>query len=700
MKRFIKYGVFPIVTFLFLLIATIIVLPVVINVQKYIPEIEEKLSAVTGRSLSIGSNLGLSFFPWLSISFSDLKIDNPQGYLSDGFMKIESFEARIKLLPLLKKEVEISRFIIGGLEVNLEKRSDGKVNWDFSSEDGAGKSGSVSSSRMAEWTLPEGLSIGLFAVTDGTVVWSDRTQNSRHRISDLMLVLNDVTVNDPVAVEFKASIKGKSLAGEGTLGPLGKQPGNGVLPVDLAVSLNNTYPGQIKGKFINLFENFGYDLDLHVPSFAVRELFVSLGMEFPVVTPDPTTFKTVEIDITAKGDKEKVTLQKGKIKIDETLIDIFFTVKDFDILDLGFALDIDRLDLDRYLPLDTENNHEQDNPIRSRLGVKDYSAWRKINLAGTIKVKDLRVGGGTVSDISASLRGADGIFAIDPSSFVLYQGRAESTLTVDFQSDIPQTSIELKAEGIQALPLLHDFLAQDFMSGTVGTDVRLLFSGNGAEAIKTSLYADGTLLVKDGTLEGIDMVKPIRNIAALPSYGDSSIEKIRTDFSELKSMFTIRNGLVTSSETTLDSVLGAVFISGTADLVSEKLELVVEPEFAVVMNEEQGTEGDYSGGSVPFALSGTFARPKIDIEEKYLSLDELDLSDESDMQILVDEKLPSPDDEDVKDLVGTILIDAAVVAQRFGLEPELIPENQFKIQLPLGTGRILISPLQEEDALR
>ncbi|NOR25353.1 MAG: AsmA family protein [Desulforhopalus sp.] len=102
-----------------------------INVQKYIPEIEGKLSDVAGRSISIGSNLGLSFFPWLSISFSNLEIDNPQGYLSDGFMKIESFEARIKLLPLLKKEIKISRFIIGGLEVNLEKRGDGKANWNF-----------------------------------------------------------------------------------------------------------------------------------------------------------------------------------------------------------------------------------------------------------------------------------------------------------------------------------------------------------------------------------------------------------------------------------------------------------------------------------------------------------------------------------------------------------------------------------------
>ncbi len=139
MKRFIKYGVLPLITFLFLLTATVLVLPVVFNVEKFLPEIEKKLCDVTGRQVSIGPNMGLSFFPRLNISLSDLKIGNPQGYVSDEFIKIESFEARIKILPLLKGDVEISRLIIGGLEVNLEKKSDGGENWDFTRVNSEGK---------------------------------------------------------------------------------------------------------------------------------------------------------------------------------------------------------------------------------------------------------------------------------------------------------------------------------------------------------------------------------------------------------------------------------------------------------------------------------------------------------------------------------------------------------------------------------
>lgn len=699
MKRFFKYGVVPVLIFLFLLGATVIVLPIVFNVQKYIPEIEEKLSDVTGRSVSIGSNLGLSFFPWLSISFSNLKIGNPQGYLSDGFMKIESFEARVKILPLFKKELEIIRCVIGGLEVNLEKRGDGKANWAFSLENSVGETIAGPFSRMAKWSIPEDISLALFAITDGTLIWVDRTEDSRLKIDDLMLILSNVRLNNPVGVEFKASVEGKFLAVEGQLGTLDKKPGQGVVPVDLAVSVNNAFTGRVKGKLINLLEKPGYELDLHIAPFSARELFASLDVDFPIATADPTTFLSVEVDAIVKGDKEEVSIEKGKIHIDDTLSDILLVVKDYDHPDLDFTLDIDQLDLDRYLPPEAEKGNEQDSVVRSGEGVKGASDWRKINLAGKIKVKELKVGGGTANDINVNLHAADGIFSIDPSSFVFYQGRADTILTVDFQREIPQTSIDLKVHGVQALPLLHDFLAEDFMSGTVDTEVRLLFSGKSVEAMKTSLHADGTLVVKDGALEGIDMVNVIKNVAALPAISDPTSQKLRTDISELKSVFTIRKGVVASRKTTLDSPLAKVLISGTADLVNEQLEMVIAPNVDVVTMEEQGDQKNTLWG-IPFTLSGPFAEAKIAIDEQYLLLDELKSSDQLEMQNLVYEKFSSPGDEDGKDLVSTPPVDPAVVAVRFDLDSEMIPKDQVKKQLTVGTGRVRISPLQEVDSWR
>jgi uncharacterized protein involved in outer membrane biogenesis len=131
MARFVRYGVVPVGIILVVLTVTAILVPALVNVQRLVPAMEERLSAATGRSFSIGPDLSVSCFPWLSVSFSNLKIGNPPGFSTDDFVKIESFEGRISVLPLLWKKVEFSRFVVGGLAVNLEKNSDGQVNWQF-----------------------------------------------------------------------------------------------------------------------------------------------------------------------------------------------------------------------------------------------------------------------------------------------------------------------------------------------------------------------------------------------------------------------------------------------------------------------------------------------------------------------------------------------------------------------------------------
>ncbi len=697
MKRFIKYGAIPVVTFLFLLTVTIIALPVVLNVQNFIPEIESRLSNMSGRTVSIGSNFAVSFFPYLSVSFSDLKIDNPEGYLSDSFLKIESFEGRVKLLPLLRKKIDFSRFIIGGLEVNLEKKSDGRVNWDFTQDENGGKTIATTFADLGKWSVSRDLSVALFAITGGTVVWSDRTQNTEYRIDDLMLLLHNFTLDTPVALEFKASHGGKSLVAEGQVGPVGQVSGIEQLPVDLTVNLINFCSGQVKGKVVDLLKNPSYNLELHIPPFAANELVDSLHFISPFAAADSKAFSSVGIDITAKGDIDKVLIENGRIKIDDTLLALSLTVKRFDDPEVGFALDIAHFDLDRYLPHKPENQNDREVVPPIVQEGKDSGDWRKINMAGTVHIGELIVGGGRLNDVQGDVRIVDGIFKVTPFSFVLYQGKAQSSLTVNLQNEIPQTTIDLKAHGVQTGPLLHDFLAKDFLSGSMDTDMHLQFSGNNLDEATKSLGADGFVALTDGALKGIDMLNPLKNTVGLTADTDSSDRILRTDFSELKSNFTIKNGLVESHDTMLTSSGASVAITGTADLGGSALKLMIKPKVDVVKTEEQGAEKVSKKGPIPFGISGTFAQPQIDIDGRYLSLDDLKLSDEVEMQDLVDKEIPSPVDEDVRDLVGTTLIDPAVVAQRFGLQPELNQKSQAKKQPPVGSGRVRISPLRVEE---
>jgi len=676
MKKFLKYGVFPFVIFLFLFFATVMVLPVVINVQKFVPEIETQLSNVTGRPVTIGSDLGLSFFPWLSISFSDLKVANPEGYLSDNLIKIKSFEARLKLLPLFRKEVQVNRFIIGGLEVNLEKNSDGMGNWQSSGNNNPGQPSAAPTSSLAGWSLPKGLAVKLFAVTDGTLTWLDRTNHHQKRFDDLMLLFHDFTLENPVAVEFKASVDGKQLEGEGTVGPFGPQPGLGVLPVDLAINIGNSFSVQLKGTGTNLLENPGYDLEVHAPPFSARELCDAFGVDFPLNTTDPSTFRSVSVDVRAKGDTTRMSIEKGQMKVDDSLLDISLSVKNFVHPELDFALAVDQLDLDRYLAPAGQD-------------VADFVPWQKTNLTGELQVGEVTVGGKTFNDLDLHLRGADEIFAVDLATFTIYQGRGQATMALNFQDKIPETNIDLKLADVQAGPLLHDLLNLDFLSGAVEGDTHLLFSGSHAEEIKKSLNGTGNLRIRDGAFEGIDMVQPKRNILAMSFDSDTSDQQVRTAFSEVKSNFSIRNGVVEIHDTRLTAPGAGIHLSGTADLVGEKLKVAIEPDIAVQKITMRPNEKDAVKNSIPFAISGTFIKPKIDIDAKYLSLEELNLSEEPDMQNLVEENLSASSGEDV----GS----PAVVTQHLGLEPLALLKSQAKKQLKVGAGRIRVNPLRVEE---
>lgn len=697
MKRFFKYVVVPIVTFSFLFLATVFVLPLLIDVQKYVPEIEEKLSEVTGRSVSIGPDLGLSFFPWLGVSFSDMKLGNPQGFSTDEFLKIESFEARIDLLPLLKKELQFRRFVVGGLEVNLQNREDGSVNWDFSRK-GDGGPATASALQSGDWYLPEGVSISLLAVTDGLVNYNDSINQSQHKVADLMLLVNNVNTEGPTGVDLKASVDGKPLEIEGKIASIGNKFGKDPLAIDLGVAFLNSLKGKVKGQITNLQTNLEYDLVLQVAPFSLRELFDVLDVSFPIVTNDPKAFSSLELHIPAKGSREQFAIEKGRATLDETDLDFSLALMDFSQPDLGFSLDIGKLDLNLYMAPDTDEKGRQEKGAEGGQVAYDYRSLDKLTFAGAIRIGELRVGGGTVNDVTAQVSFADGIFEMDPMSFGLYQGQAHSTIAIDFQGQVPKTDIEIQTKDVHSALLLDDLVGTDFLSGTMNADLVLQLSGDSKVAMKKNLNGEGTLLFRDGALTGTDLARTLGGLKDALSASDSTDQRARTDFSELAIDITITKGLIESKEATLISPYINLLVTGTADIVTEQLDLKFEPKVTET-TQGQGKKEENSVASMPLEISGSFADLIMNIDAAKFSADEPTMQASAEAQSLVDKKLPSPADEDVKSLVGKPLVNPTVVAQRFGIQTETIDKSQIKNQRQVGSGKVQISPLREEAAL-
>ncbi len=606
--------------FVVLIIAAVIIIPKFIDVQKYKPVIEQKVAQATGRSFTFGDEIDISVFPWVGVKLTDLHLGSGDGYKETDMVSVKNFEVRLKVMPLLSKKIEVKTFVLDSPEIYLEKLKNGSANWQ-----GIGTKQKRSSQKQKKESstgtaLPiEALLIGNFSITNGKITYVDHTSGLKKEISDLNLDLNNISLENPIGIEFSAKIDGKPLSLNGTAGPIGKEPGKGIISLDFVLKALDELEVKLKGTLIDPLISPNIDLQFNVLPFSPRKLCAAIGFDFPVQTKDSTALDKISLQAQIKGNPESISLSRGEFGVDDSKLNFSALAKDFLKPDVKFDLQLDNIDLDRYLPespADKKASRTGDaasgkaKASDSSKKKTDYRALRKLLLDGKIKVGKLKASGATVEDVDIHILAKNGIITIDPMNLNLYQGSVASKLVVNVQKSDPRIKVSIDAKGIQAGHLMKDALKKELIEGTLNTDIQLSMTGEKPDMIRQTLTGQGELLFTDGALIGIDLANMVRNIKSRIGIGEKLTEKPRTDFAELKIPFTAKNGLVNTSGSSLMSPLVRVIVTGNANLVKEMLDLRVEPKFVATLK-GQGDTKQRSGLMVPVLITGTFASPKI-----------------------------------------------------------------------------------------
>src|SRR5882672_3897275 len=112
-----------------------------VDPNDYKPRIEAAVKNATGRELKLEGAIKLSVFPWIALELGPASLGNPPGFSDQPFAAVQHVALRVKLLPLLRKELEIGRVEIDGLDLRLLKNAAGRGNWqDFGNQGATPKS--------------------------------------------------------------------------------------------------------------------------------------------------------------------------------------------------------------------------------------------------------------------------------------------------------------------------------------------------------------------------------------------------------------------------------------------------------------------------------------------------------------------------------------------------------------------------------
>ena len=426
----------------------------------------------------------------------------------------------------------------------------------------------------------------------------------------------------------------------GSIGPLGAQPGKMPVPLELSMKLLNELDVKLTGRIDPSVTPAKFDLAVNVAEFSPRKLLDQLGQKPPLETADNKVLDAVAVSLKLEGTPEKMVVSDGKLKLDDSRATFSAQASEFDKPNLKVDLNLDRIDLDRYLPPPAKDKTDTDTskktPTDPAAQKTDYTPLRRLVMDARFNAGELKVKKASMQNLEVRVRARNGIIQLDPLKLDMYKGNIAGIGTVNVQKDKPATSIEMAISGIQAGQLIKDVMAKELIEGALAAEIDLNFTGDAPDLIRRTLSGKGDLRFNDGAIVGIDLASMVRNVQAAYGLAQTPSEKPRTDFAELQVPFTITSGLFKTDATRLVSPLIRVLAAGSADLAKETLDFRVEPKFVATIK-GQGDTAQRSGIIVPVMVSGSFASPTF----------------KPDLQSMLGQQLgqPLPDKETLKKMV-------------------------------------------------
>jgi AsmA protein len=355
---------------------------------------------------------------------------------------------------------------------------------------------------------------------------------------------------------------------------------------------------------------------LTVAQFSPRAVIDKLGLA-PVVTRDPLVLEQAMASLDWSASAQHFAASNLNLSLDDTRIDGSARVDSFTQPAIGFALKVDRIDLDRYLPPEAAQD-ATDQPAADEAAGSGSAeplpldALRSLNLNGKLEVGKLTAFNLQSSNLVIQVKAKDGLLRLNPLGASLYAGQYTGDITLDARKASPRISIDEKISGVQAGPLLQDLTGEARVEGTANVTAKLDGSGATADAIKKTLNGTTSFSFTDGTVKGVNIAALIRKAQAKLKGQPAPPEQQpnQTDFSSMQGTATVSNGVVRNDDLLVQSPLLRITGKGQVSLPAETIDYTLTTKLVGSLEGQGGKSlEELKGVSIPVRVGGTFSKP-------------------------------------------------------------------------------------------
>jgi len=185
------------------------------DANDYKQEIISLVKKQTGRELSINGELKLAIYPDVALEMGKTSLANAEGFAGDEFATVDSGKVSVKLMPLLKKQIQADAIHLDGLKLNLHRKADGTTNWDDLAKTVEKPASTEQTEKPPSKVVEEmmqNLSIAGVNLNNAHIHWRDEQTKQDITLSPLNLKTGKFSPGKPLPVELAVVMKQKSPA--------------------------------------------------------------------------------------------------------------------------------------------------------------------------------------------------------------------------------------------------------------------------------------------------------------------------------------------------------------------------------------------------------------------------------------------------------------------------------------------------------
>ncbi|MCP5305679.1 MAG: AsmA family protein [Chromatiaceae bacterium] len=701
MGSLLKWLIGTIVVVLLLLVAAAVILPMVIDPNDYKPQIVQAAKDKLGRDLVIEQDLDLSVFPWLGIETGGVRLGNAPGFEASSFAEIDQLGVKVKLMPLLSRQVEIDTLVIKGLRLNLEKDAKGRTNWDDLAAGAADEA-----EKPVEPTPSEGESTPLtvhlqgIQIEDARIAWQDRQAGQSYVLDGVRLVTGALAPGATVPVEAGMTFTSVTPAMTLKVGLDARVSSDQALKVfrvdGLSLALDASGEGlPADGAQLELKTDLVADtkadtlrldnLSVTGPAMAAKgEIALSalqtnpaakgrltiaetnlktLASMFasPIETTDPAVLTRASGELDFSYADGALKLDPLAVRLDDSSLSGHLHLLPGDGPVVRTRLDLDQIDLDRYMPPAVASDTPAAEPVQpgaetaSATATGDpFAALRTLDFVGEFKIGKLTVAKARMTNVTSKIVSSKGVLKVEPMTAQLYEGNFNGAVTLDASGAKPKVQVKEALTGIQIGQLLGDVAGENRLVGRGEVHADISVVGLSESEVRQTLNGTSRFAFRDGAWKGANIAQIIREASAALNLGGGKLDvgtPGQTDFSELGGSLKMTNGVIRNDDLQAKSPLLRIAGKGEVNLPKDSVDYSVTTELVNTLEGQGGKARDeLAGVPIPVRIKGPIANPsyKPDLQAA--------LSAKAKSQIAEKQaELQKKAEDKVKDKVGDVL---------------------------------------------